>query len=73
MYAPGDERMGFDGGTGGGPVGVVELIVWLPSPDEQDDLALYRFSRDTFFFANLDFSLIKLQVWYKRKERERSI
>lgn len=26
MYEPGVERMGFVGGTGGGPVGVVELI-----------------------------------------------
>lgn len=26
MYDPGVERMGFVGGTGGGPVGVVELI-----------------------------------------------
>lgn len=27
MYEPGVERMGFEGGTGGGPVGVVELIL----------------------------------------------
>jgi hypothetical protein len=27
MYEPGVERMGFVGGTGGGPVGVVELIL----------------------------------------------
>lgn len=26
MYEPGVERIGFVGGTGGGPVGVVELI-----------------------------------------------
>jgi len=27
MYEPGVERIGFVGGTGGGPVGVVELMV----------------------------------------------
>lgn len=26
MYEPGVDRMGFVGGTGGGPVGVVEVI-----------------------------------------------
>lgn len=29
MYDPGVERIGFVGGIGGGPVGVVELIFWL--------------------------------------------
>lgn len=29
MYEPGVERIGFVGGTGGGPVGVVELIISL--------------------------------------------
>lgn len=56
MYEPGVERMGFDGGTGGGPVGVVELIVWLPSPKCENELS--SFSIDSVFFFGVNFALL---------------
>lgn len=62
MYEPGDERMGFEGGTGGGPVGVVELILEFTFTAHYLrwgwSLSLIDFSLDSFTRVSL--SLIRL-------------